>query len=116
MIYALVEPSIYMIAGILPTTRHLYRRMHRDARRRWGGQSDSDQTDNSNSFQSAELERMQGSGKGSRGTTRNTDIWQTNTNSSQDELTEWYKSKHTDVTLPSTPEARLSEGGETIRH
>ena len=27
MIYALVEPSIYMIASILPPTRHLYRRI-----------------------------------------------------------------------------------------
>ena len=32
MIYALVEPSIYMIASILPATRHLYRRLRRKAR------------------------------------------------------------------------------------
>ncbi|KAJ5477640.1 hypothetical protein N7530_003149 [Penicillium desertorum] len=32
MIYALVEPSIYMIASILPTPRHLYRRVCREVR------------------------------------------------------------------------------------
>jgi hypothetical protein len=32
MIYALVEPSIYMIASILPTTRHPYRRVCREVR------------------------------------------------------------------------------------
>jgi SET domain-containing protein len=32
MIYALVEPSIYMVASIPPTTRHLYRRLRSKAR------------------------------------------------------------------------------------
>jgi hypothetical protein len=88
MIYALVEPSIYMIASILPTTRHLYRRVYRKLHN----------DDNpSNSSPMAELERVETDDVGEQGITRHVDIRQANTTttSSQEDLTlgEWYQKK-----------------------
>ncbi|KAF2027647.1 hypothetical protein EK21DRAFT_25090, partial [Setomelanomma holmii] len=88
MIYALVEPSIYMIASILPTTRHLYRRLRKKARltaQLRSAKSDSAANNGSDASHSAELERMENS----RGIRRDVDIWteQTHTNSSEEELT-----------------------------
>jgi hypothetical protein len=95
MIYALVEPSIYMIASILPTTRHLYRRVGRKARevaQSRSGKSNSGQGNSSDHSEPAELERVGNGNRGAQGITRHVDIWQANTNSSQEELTlgEWY--------------------------
>lgn len=95
MIYALVEPSIYMIASILPTTRHLYRRMHRKARRAAELQyanSNSGPKNSSGHGQSAELEEIVHHDISERGITRHVDIRQASTSSSQEELTmgEWY--------------------------
>jgi hypothetical protein len=73
MIYALVEPSIYMIASILPTTRHLYRRFCRKVRQAAqmrSANSNSDPEISSNPAQSAELESIENSDKGSCGTLR----------------------------------------------
>lgn len=83
MIYALVEPSIYMIASILPTTRHLYRRIHRRARELRSSGHDSEPK---NSNPGAQLERMDADerGNGEHVDTRQT---QTTTTSSQEELT-----------------------------
>jgi len=88
MIYALVEPSIYMIASILPTTRHLYRRVRRKAQRAVELRSAKSNT----SPQSADIEST---GTAGHGITRQVDIWQANTNSSQEELTmgEFYQSQ-----------------------
>ena len=98
MIYALVEPSIYMIASILPTTRHLYRRLRRMSRRaaeQRNGKTDSNTENKSGLSQSTELERMENSGTSNRGITRRVDIWQEHTSSSQEELTlgEWYRNR-----------------------
>ncbi|KAK2760800.1 hypothetical protein FQN54_002038 [Arachnomyces sp. PD_36] len=124
MIYALVEPSIYMIAGILPTTRHLYRRLHRKVRRAAqlrSGTGESHTKNSSGLFQSAELERIGNNGKSSRGITRHVDIMQTHTNSSQEELTlgewyqnreEWHQSRPADTPSPSALEA--CSGGDGI--
>jgi hypothetical protein len=90
MIYALVEPSIYMIASILPTTRHLYRRLRRNylpsllsSHSQRTGNSDSHQK-NSDVTRSADSKKI----------TRNTDIWQaTNVTSESEEgltLGQWY--------------------------
>lgn len=90
MIYALVEPSIYMIASILTTTRHLYRRVLRKARRAAqlrNARSDGGPKNSSGLFQPAELERIENSDTSSREITRHVDIWQANTNSKQEELT-----------------------------
>jgi hypothetical protein len=88
MIYALVEPSIYMIASILPTTRHLYRRVRRKARqtaqlrntRSNGGPK------NSSLYRSADGERIGSRETTSREITQHVDTWQAHTNSSQEEL------------------------------
>jgi hypothetical protein len=97
MIYALVEPSIYMIASILPTTRHLYRRIRRKAQRSSGLRNSkrNDAPRHDSAFpQSAELAHV---GKDGHGIQRDVDIWQMNTtqNSSQEELTlgEWYHNR-----------------------
>ncbi|OQE08731.1 hypothetical protein PENFLA_c125G07680 [Penicillium flavigenum] len=60
MIYALVEPSIYMIASILPTTRHLYRRVCREVRQTAqlrSVNSNSDPEISGSLSQSADLQR-----------------------------------------------------------
>ncbi|KAJ6018417.1 hypothetical protein N7499_003734 [Penicillium canescens] len=98
MIYALVEPSIYMIASILPTTRHLYRRVCRKVRQAaqlWSANSNSGLEVSSSLSQPAELQRIKNSDKNSRGITRHVDIWQATTNASQEELTlgEWYQNR-----------------------
>ncbi|CRG92444.1 alpha-xylosidase, putative [Talaromyces islandicus] len=128
MIYALVEPSIYMIASILPTTRHLYRRVYRKAQQAaqlWNATSDSGPNPGSGLSQSAELECISNSNKSSRGITRRVDIWQAHANSSQEELTlgqwyhnqqDWNKPRPADTSLPSTPEARSSVSDGTKRH
>ncbi|KAF2625039.1 hypothetical protein BU25DRAFT_346751 [Macroventuria anomochaeta] len=90
MIYALVEPSIYMIASILPTTRHLYRRFRTKARhatqsRSW--RSDGGPKDNSGLDQPAELERIKNSNPSTRRNKQHLDTWQTDTCSCQEELT-----------------------------
>lgn len=84
MIYALVEPSIYMIASILPTTRHLYRRVHRRLRGRLFAERD----------ESKELRAMESNNTiGSAGKkARCADVWQSSVTAttSQEELTgEW---------------------------
>jgi hypothetical protein len=111
MIYALVEPSIYMIASILPTTRHLYRRARRQLRK---AKSDDNGPKNSNNLRpSPGLERVDNSDK-SGVFTRHLDIWQAKTDSSQEELTlggwyrdrqVWNQSKPADTTLSTTLEA-----------
>jgi hypothetical protein len=90
MIYALVEPSIYMIASILPTTRHLYRRVCREVRQAVqlrSANSNGDPEISSRLSQSAYLERIENSDNSSCGVPRRVDIWQANTNPSQEELT-----------------------------
>ena len=128
MIYALVEPSIYMIASILPTTRHLYRQVRRKAQRAAqlrNAKSDSSPKNSSSLSQSAELERIENSDTSSRGITRHVDIWQANTNSSQEELTlgkwyqnrqEWNQPRPADTSSPNTPKARSSASGGITRH
>jgi hypothetical protein len=97
MIYALVEPSIYMIASILPTTRHLYRRVRRKAR--LASQQQSSKSNggpkNSNLTLSADVERTGSKESTGRGIARKADIGQANPNSSQEELTmgAWYQSQ-----------------------
>ncbi len=126
MIYALVEPSIYMIASILPTTRHLYRRARRNllqaAQQR---NTDSDGIPkNSGVSESAELERFEHSNSSNRGITRRVDIWQANTNSSQEELTlgewyqnrqDWHQSKAADQSLQTVPVAHSAANAEIAR-
>ncbi|KAJ5752724.1 hypothetical protein N7520_009641 [Penicillium odoratum] len=90
MIYALVEPSIYMIASILPTTRHLYRRICSKVRQaaRLQRESNNNSPERSGSLsQSAEPPHIKNSDKSSRRITARMDIWQENTNSSDEELT-----------------------------
>ncbi|KAF1978870.1 hypothetical protein BU23DRAFT_497845 [Bimuria novae-zelandiae CBS 107.79] len=89
MIYALVEPSIYMIASILPTTRHLYRRIRNKAR--LTAQMRSAKSE-SNPGTSRAARSVDPEPSGSRemvegGITRQVDIWPKNTHSSQEELT-----------------------------
>lgn len=89
MIYALVEPSIYMIASILPTTRHLYRRLRSKAR--LTAQMRSDKSDsapgNHGSSRSADVERIQ-SRETVGGQWREEEVWEgLNRHSSQEELT-----------------------------
>lgn len=90
MIYALVEPSIYMIASILPTTRHLLRRVHRKTRRAAqlrDAKNNGGPEHSSRSSPSADIE-LSGNSDPIRGDiSRQMDTWQTNTNSSQEELT-----------------------------
>ncbi|KAJ6784254.1 hypothetical protein PWT90_10968 [Aphanocladium album] len=100
MIYALVEPSIYMIASILPTTRHLFRRLHRRVQSlgsRGGGGGG-----NSTGGKSAELGVMEsnntiGSAKKKGQPGGGGDVWQgdATTTTSQEELTseQWYQSR-----------------------
>lgn len=92
MIYALVEPSIYMIASILPTTRHLIRRVYRYVR---GKSMDTAQKGSSGSYNSAELNDLDAADSHRRGITRNVAIWQAHTFSSQEELTlgQWYRNQ-----------------------
>lgn len=128
MIYALVEPSIYMIASILPTTRHLYRRVHRKARRAAqlrNAKSDDGPKNSSELSRSAELERIENSDTSNREITRHVDIWQASTTSSQEELTlgEWYQNRQgwnqfrpAETSSPSTREARSSASGGITRH
>lgn len=88
MIYALVEPSIYMIASILPTTRHLYRRLHRRLR----GDPVSARTSRGDSSSSGAILSQPESHKsvGVR-SVRRTDPWHDPASASQEELTldEW---------------------------
>lgn len=111
MIYALVEPSIYMIASILPTTRHLYRRLHRKARRAAqlrSSQSGGSHKNSTGFSEPAELERMNNSNASDNGITRRVDIWQADAHSSQEELTlgEWYRSQQD--WNPSKPQSNIS--------
>ncbi|KAF2634696.1 hypothetical protein P280DRAFT_494128 [Massarina eburnea CBS 473.64] len=78
MIYALVEPSIYMIASILPTTRHLYRRVRRNARRTAQMQNAT----SNNSTRNSRIPQLANSGR-----IQHVDIWQTNTDTGEEELT-----------------------------
>ena len=122
MIYALVEPSIYMIASILPTTRHLYRRVYRKARRTAqlrSAESDGSPKNSSDLAQSAGLERIENSDPSSRKITRHVHNWLANTNSSQEELTlgelyqnrqEWSQKKLVELG------ARPSASGGITRH
>ncbi|KAJ5194502.1 uncharacterized protein N7498_007940 [Penicillium cinerascens] len=90
MIYALVEPSIYMIASILPTMRHLYRRVYRNVQRAAplrSANSNSGPRISSGLCQSAELQRIEHSDTSSCGITRRVDIWQANMHSSQEKPT-----------------------------
>jgi len=82
----------------MPTTRHLYRRVHEEARRAAqlrNAKGDNGPKDSRGLPQSAELERIENSDTNSRGITRYVDIWQVNSNSSQEELTlgEWYQNQ-----------------------
>ncbi|KAL5391724.1 hypothetical protein DPSP01_001015 [Paraphaeosphaeria sporulosa] len=83
MIYALVEPSIYMIASILPTTRHLYRRLRSRARLTSTAKSDSTRNDGITDNHSGP-HSVQGEHRQSRETA---DGWAANRHSSQEELT-----------------------------
>ncbi|KAJ6016565.1 hypothetical protein N7540_011156 [Penicillium herquei] len=90
MIYALVEPSIYMIASILPTTRHLYRRICKKVRQaaRLQRENDNNSLEVIGSLsQPAESHNIKNSDKSCRKITGRMDIWQANTDSSEEELT-----------------------------
>ncbi|KAF1358674.1 hypothetical protein EJ07DRAFT_37120, partial [Lizonia empirigonia] len=91
MIYALVEPSIYMIASILPTTRHLYRRVHRNARRaaqlRSAKSDDDGPKSDSGLSQPAELDFIKNDDANNGRTAQHLNTWPTETNSSQEGLT-----------------------------
>ncbi|KAJ4288920.1 hypothetical protein N0V90_011261 [Kalmusia sp. IMI 367209] len=96
MIYALVEPSIYMIASILPTTRHLYRRVRKKARltAQLRSAKSNSSPKGSNGSHSADGERRPGGAAAASGGAAQADgDWQANRNSSQEELTlgEWYQ-------------------------
>lgn len=119
MIYALVEPSIYMIASIIPTTRHLYRRLHRRLRTASGSARSSRRGDTSSSAaKSAELAALDSHASSGRAKiTRLVDIQQDHATASQEELTlgEWYHSRedwHRPKTAEETP-AVLEEGRKT---
>lgn len=121
-----------MIASILPTTRHLYRRLHRKARRAIDSRatkSNSGDHKDSNGLGipgSAELGHIipnkgsdGGEGRGIK-VTKKVDIWQTKTDSSQEELTmgEWYREREgwersrleEELSKKSTSEVRSEEG------
>lgn len=87
MIYALVEPSIYMIASILPTTRHLYRRLRNKARLTAQMRSEKCDSppDNRSSSRSADEEARQ-SRETTDGAAQAVEGWGTNRLSSQEEL------------------------------
>lgn len=122
MIYALVEPSIYMIASILPTTRHLYRRARRNWRQAHQRSTNESRTPKTSRVSdSAELDDIEHSDHSNRGITRRLDIWQANTHSSQEELTlgEWYQSgqewnqpKASDGSSRGAPDAHSSASGD----
>ncbi|KAF1998705.1 hypothetical protein P154DRAFT_438640 [Amniculicola lignicola CBS 123094] len=90
MIYTLLESSIYMIASILPTSRYLYRRIHRNLRQGFqlrSAKGDGSAKNLQSPTHSAKLGRIE-RGKGGACVIRlHVDIWQTNTTSSQEELT-----------------------------
>jgi hypothetical protein len=99
MIYALIEPSIYMIASILPTTRHLYRRIHgkvRQASQLRNSKSGGSAEHGNTSTRPAELQHIETGDLSSHSIGRHVDIFQTHTDSSQEELTmgEWYQNEH----------------------
>ncbi|KAF1930401.1 uncharacterized protein M421DRAFT_58505 [Didymella exigua CBS 183.55] len=92
MLYALVEPSIYMIASILPTTRHLYHRLRTQARQAaqsLTSNSGSNPKEYSATDPDVELARFDKSKSSSRKLTRRGELstWQTDTRSSQEGLT-----------------------------
>lgn len=87
MIYALVEPSIYMIASILPTTRHLYRRACRKFEQLHSAYSKSSPGISNACSDSAELQHVGNSDSTSRKARQNKENWQATTNPSQEELT-----------------------------
>ncbi|KAM3430238.1 hypothetical protein NHJ13734_007833 [Beauveria thailandica] len=97
MIYALVEPSIYMIASILPTTRHLLRRLHRRLRGdppTVNASCGPNSTDSSSGgAKLSELERSQHSGRDRFA--RRADPCCNHTTTSQEELTldEWHHTR-----------------------
>ncbi|KAM3490975.1 hypothetical protein MY3957_005752 [Beauveria namnaoensis] len=101
MIYALVEPSIYMIASILPTTRHLLRRVHRRLRGDPPSVNascgpDSTGSSGGGAAKPGELERSQHSGRSRFA--RRADPYRhhtTTTTTSQEELTldEWHHAR-----------------------
>lgn len=90
MIYALVEPSIYMIASILPTTRHLYRRIRNKAllTAQMRSAKSNSAPETSNNSRSAGSERGGNSvGLEGGGGVQPTDSWPGQRHSSQEELT-----------------------------
>jgi len=126
MIYALVEPSIYMIASILPTTRHLHRRICRNMRQAAqlrSANSNNGPDINGGLNQSAELQRLENIDTNGRGITRCVDDWQAHVDSSQEQLTlvEWYQnrqdwdqSRSGDTLSRSTQEVRsIASSGAT---
>ncbi|KAL1596433.1 hypothetical protein SLS60_009079 [Paraconiothyrium brasiliense] len=89
MIYALVEPSIYMIASILPTTRHLYRRIRKKARltaHMRSAKTDS-APDNRSPARSADGDYGESRETTARDHTSHEDSWHAQRHSSQEELT-----------------------------
>ena len=112
-----MHTSIYTILS-------LYDEVLRKARRA-AAKSDGGPKNSSGLSQSAELECIKNSDTSSRGITRHVDIWQANTNSSQEELTlgQWYQnrqernlSRPADTSSPSTPETRSFASGGIMRH
>ncbi|OAA54058.1 hypothetical protein ISF_08538 [Cordyceps fumosorosea ARSEF 2679] len=84
MIYALVEPSIYMVASILPTTRHLLRRVLRRLR---GEPATENKTGSARTGASSGAKFELESNKSGGRTPRRTDPWLDTTTASQEELT-----------------------------
>ncbi|KAF9732422.1 integral membrane protein [Paraphaeosphaeria minitans] len=84
MIYALVEPSIYMIASILPTTRHLYRRLRRKARQTISPKGSGNGCGSGAPEDRSPSPSVRGERRLGRGTP---DGWAANRHSSQEELT-----------------------------
>ncbi|KAF2737779.1 hypothetical protein EJ04DRAFT_460471 [Polyplosphaeria fusca] len=115
MIYALVEPSIYMIASILPTTRHLYRRVRRKARltAQLHSANIASGSENSGLSRSTDVKTISSSHTPNRNITRHVDIWQANTNSSEEGLTlgEWYHSQQ-DWNQTQDADCRPAKGGQ----
>lgn len=127
MIYALVEPSIYMIASILPTTRHLYRRVHRNAQRaaqlRSAKSDDDGPKSDSALSQPAELDLIKNDDANNGRIAKHLNTWPTDTNSSQEGLTledeyenqqEWNQSRPDDDPSSNTSKKR-SSGRPRIR-
>lgn len=87
-IYALVEPSIYMIASILPTTRHLYRRIRRKAQSLSSSSQPKSKNSNPSDSSAARSDNVDNKRNVTFGIRRDVDVWQTTrTNSSQEGLT-----------------------------